>query len=157
MALRMTLGLPDFKPVLAGWRQREARMSKAETMRQSQYHYMAGSLRRLEAALQGRLESAGVIPAEWHEIAQSGGAQGKVKITLWVEADVVKFFRSLGRGHTTRMAEVLKAFVHARLAGVVKGPEAVDYAPRRSEAERGAAAEALAAMRKRVAKGEVDW
>jgi uncharacterized protein (DUF4415 family) len=132
-------------------------MTKAETMRQSQYHYMAGCLRRLEAALQGRLESAGVIPAEWHAIAQGGGAGAKMKITLWVEADVVSFFRSLGRGHTTRMADVLKAFMHARLAGVVRGPEAVDYAPRRSEAERGAAAEALEAMRKRVAKGEVDW
>jgi uncharacterized protein (DUF4415 family) len=132
-------------------------MTKAEAVRQSQYHYMAGCLRRLEAALQGRLEGAGVIPAEWHAIAQSGGAGPKVKITLWVEADVLKFFRSLGRGHTTRMAEVLKTFMHARLAGVVKGPEAVDYAPRRSEAEREAAAEALEAMRKRVAKGEVDW
>ncbi len=39
----------------------------------------------------------------------------------------LEFFRAMGTGHTTRMADVLKAFMHARFAGMAKGPEAVRY------------------------------
>jgi hypothetical protein len=46
---------------------------------------------------------------------------------MWVDGDVLRFFRAMGLGHTTRMAEVLATFMHARLAGVVQGPEDVDY------------------------------
>ena len=102
-------------------------MTKAQDAAKQNYHYMAEAMRRLERALHGRLGASGLIPPEWQAIAQGGGQGGKVKITLWVEADVLAFFRSRGRGQTTRMADVLKAFMHARLAGVVKGPEAVDY------------------------------
>ncbi|GAB1362228.1 hypothetical protein MASR1M32_14640 [Rhodobacter sp.] len=64
---------------------------------------------------------------------------------MWVEADVLRFFRSLGLGHTTKMADVLAAFMHARLAGVVKGPEDVDYfeAERESRSRRAAQMKAL--------------
>lgn len=71
-----------------------------------------------------------MVPEAWHDIATGAGQGRKVKVTMWVEADVLRFFRSLGAGHTTRMAEVLATFMHARLAGVVKGPEDVDYSRR---------------------------
>lgn len=94
------------------------------------YHRMAESLRELEFHLHGRLAGSGQLPAEWAELARQQGAMPKVKITLWVEGDVVKFFRGTGRGFQTRMAEVLAAFMHARLAGVLAGAEGVDYAPK---------------------------
>lgn len=53
----------------------------------------------------------------------------KTKLTLRLDADVVAFFRTMGMGHLTRMNAVLRAFMLARLAGVVAGPESVDYAP----------------------------
>ncbi|TGD64651.1 hypothetical protein EYC08_10255 [Tabrizicola sp. WMC-M-20] len=117
-------------------------MTKADDTRKASYHRMAESLRDLERALHGAARGAGAVPDEWHAIAQGVGAGRKVKLTLWVEADVLRFFRSLGKGHTTRMAEVLSTFMHARLAGVVKGPEDVDYsAPYRTEEEQAALAE----------------
>lgn len=102
-------------------------MTKADDRKRENYHYMAEALRRLETDLHGAVAGSGLIPEEWHQIAQGGGRGAKVKLTLWVEADVLAFFRAMGTGHTTRMADVLKTFMHARLAGVVKGPEAVDY------------------------------
>ena len=117
-------------------------MTIRDDNRKASYHRMAEGMRNLERALHGATRGEGAVPEEWHAIAQGVGAGRKVKLTLWVEADVLRFFRSMGAGHTTRMAEVLSTFMHARLAGVVKGPEAVDYSgPYRTEEEREALAE----------------
>jgi hypothetical protein len=113
-------------------------MTKAETTRKAQYHRMAEGLKQLEAALQGRLAESGVIPPEWHAIAQGQGAGAKVKLTLWVEADV------------------LRTFMQARLAGVVKGPEDVDYSWRADESDRARARQMLEEMRARMARGEME-
>lgn len=102
-------------------------MTAQDDKRRASYHRMAEGMRTLERALHGARRGAGAVPEEWHAIAQGVGAGRKVKLTLWVEADVLRFFRSMGAGHTTRMAEVLSTFMHARLAGVVTGPEGVDY------------------------------
>ncbi|WP_157792000.1 BrnA antitoxin family protein [Pseudorhodobacter sp. MZDSW-24AT] len=121
-------------------------MSTKDDNRKASYHRMAEGLRDLERALHGPRRGQGAVPEAWHAIAQAVGPGRKVKLTLWVEADVLRFFRSLGKGHTTRMAEVLATFMHARLAGVVKGPEDVDYSGLyRTEEE----AAALAARQKR--------
>ena len=126
--------------------------------RNRNYHYMAEAMRRLEEALHGRIASSGVIPPEWQSIAQGGCDRPKVKMTLWVEADVLAFFRAMGRGHTTRMADVLKTFMHARLAGVVKGPEAVGYAPKVTAGEREWAGVKLDELRQRMREGtEREW
>lgn len=109
-------------------------MTRAEDKKRENYHYMAQALRRLETDLHGAVAGSGLIPEEWHAIARGGGRGAKVKLTLWVERDVLAFFRAMGTGHTTRMADVLKTFMHARLAGLVKGPEAVDYGAK-AEAE----------------------
>jgi len=105
-------------------------MTKAYDKMRTNHHYMTETLDRLEADMQGAAARSAMIPEAWHAIAQSGGRGAKVKMTLWVERDVLAFFRAIGTGHTTRMADVLKAFMHARLAGLVKGPEAVDYGGR---------------------------
>ena len=73
----------------------------------------------------------------------------KIKLTRRVDEDVARFFRALGAGHLTRMNAVLRAFMHARLAGVVKGPEAVDYAPTPMERYLVEAAGIVEAMQKR--------
>ncbi len=109
-------------------------MTKADDRMRANFHHMTQMLDRLGADLEGAAARGERIPQAWHEIAKSGGRGAKVKMTLWVEADVLAFFRAMGTGHTTRMADVLKTFMHARLAGLVKGPEAVDYDPR-AEAE----------------------
>lgn len=50
-------------------------------------------------------------------------------MTLWVEGEMVKFFEGTGREFQTQMAEVLAAFMHARLADGIAGAEGVGYAP----------------------------
>ncbi len=105
-------------------------MTKADDKMRTNFHHMTRMLDQLEADLEGVAARSERIPQAWHAIAKGGGRGAKVKITLWVEADVLAFFRAIGTGHTSRMADVLKTFMHARLAGLVKGPEAVDYYPK---------------------------
>ena len=92
-----------------------------------EYHYMAETMRTLELHLHGHIAETGRIPPEWHEIGRERGTMPKVRINMWVEADVVRFFKGMGQGWSTRMAEVLRTFMHARFAGVVKGAGDVDY------------------------------
>lgn len=91
------------------------------------YHYMAEVMRVLELHLHGTIADSGHIPREWHEIGRERGTMPKVKVNMYVEADVVRFFKGMGQGWSTRMAEVLRTFMHARFAGVVKGAGDVDY------------------------------
>jgi uncharacterized protein (DUF4415 family) len=97
------------------------------------YHFLAETLREVEFHLRGRIEESGLIPPEWEEIAAARGSMPKVRINLWVEGDVVKFFRGTGQGWSTRMSEVLRIFVLSRRAGLLKGAEGVDYAPLKGE------------------------
>ena len=88
--------------------------------------YMADALRQLEWDLHRTIDAGGRIPPMWHDIAQSPGPGKKRKVTLWIEEDVLRFFRSMGRGQGARMEAVLRAFVHARLAGLIKGPGTIN-------------------------------
>ena len=92
-----------------------------------EYHYMAETMRTLELHLHGHIAETGRIPPEWHEIGRERGTMPKVKVNMWIEADVARFFKGMGHGWTTRMSEVLRTFMHARFAGVVKGAADVDY------------------------------
>jgi uncharacterized protein (DUF4415 family) len=109
------------------------RMSRTQ---RENYHYLCETLRELEYHLRGRIAGSGLIPEEWQEIARLRGPMPKVRVTLWVEGDVVKFFKGMGTGHTTRMAEVLRAFRHARLAGLVLGAEGLDLTLDKGEERR---------------------
>jgi uncharacterized protein (DUF4415 family) len=90
------------------------------------YHHMATTFRDLEADLRWGMEGSARIPPEWHVIAQGSPAPRKVPVTMRLDEDVARFFKAMGAGHLPRMNGVLRAFMHARLAGVVKGPEAVE-------------------------------
>ena len=90
------------------------------------YHALAQTLRDLETDLRWGLEGSPRIPADWHRIAHEVGPPPKKQITLRLDEDVWRFFRSMGGGHLTRMNAVLRAFMLARLAEVVK---AEDFTP----------------------------
>ena len=89
-------------------------MTKADDKLRANFHQMTRMLDQLETDLEGAVARSERIPEAWHAIAKSGGRGAKVKMTLWVEADVLAFFRAMGTGHTPRMADVLKTFMHAR-------------------------------------------
>ncbi|MCU0828341.1 MAG: BrnA antitoxin family protein [Tabrizicola sp.] len=108
---------------------------KKQTPRQRAHMtYMMDVMRRLEWDLHNTIEATGRIPAEWHEIARATPRAATVKVTLSLDADVVKFFKSMGQGYGPRINDVLRSYLHARLAGVIRGAETVAHF-RRREAE----------------------
>jgi len=98
------------------------------------FHQLGQVLRDLEADLRWGLDGSVRIPAAWHAIAQDRAQPAKDKVTLRVDADVIRFFRAMGQGHLARMNAVLRAFMLARLAEVVK--DHPEYEPTPQEVER---------------------
>lgn len=105
--------------------------AKAEAARRVNYHYMADVMRRLEWDLHQRILTEGRVPEAWHELARERGAGKKVRVTILVEEEVLRFFKSMGEGYGPRMNRVLAGFMHARLAGLLEGGETMDYLARR--------------------------
>ena len=74
-----------------------------------------------DAQLAWKAAREGEIPDGWRAVWQSRKTE-KEQISIRVDRDVVKFFRSLGPGFGPRMNDVLRAFVLARLAGFIQSP-----------------------------------
>lgn len=111
---------------------------KKQTPRQrAQMTYMMDVMRRLEWDLHNTIELTGRIPAEWHEIATATPRSVKKRVCIALEADVLKFFRSMGDGYGPRINDVLKSYMHARLAGVIRGAETLAHYREREEAHSG--------------------
>lgn len=102
-------------------------LTRMTAKQRENYHYMADAMRRLEWDLHNHIEATGRVPAEWHEIAKERGPRKKKLTTMRLDEDVLRFFKSMGAGHLPRMNEVLRSYMHARLAGVIRGAETVDY------------------------------
>ncbi len=51
----------------------------------------------------------------WLAAVVFGSAEAKMPVNIRLDADIVRFFRASGPGYQTRINEVLKAFVAARL------------------------------------------
>jgi hypothetical protein len=100
-------------------------LARMTPRQRSHYTYLMDVMSRLEWDLHSTIHRHGRIPSEWAEIARATPRRIKTKVTFEVEEDVLKFFRSLGKGHGSRMNDVLRAFMHARLAGVVEGAESL--------------------------------
>ncbi|MCY1126294.1 BrnA antitoxin family protein [Frigidibacter sp. RF13] len=106
-----------------------ARIAGRSRRARAHYHHLAEALKELDFHLHWDMAASGQLPEAWHEIARQRVPSTKVRLSLWVEGEVVKFFRAMGPGHTVRMADVLRTFMHARLAEVLGGAEAVAYPP----------------------------
>lgn len=85
-------------------------------------YYVQDALERLEYDLHTHLNHMRRIPFEWESIYQNRSYEKK-RITIRVDQDVLKFFRTLGPGYQPRMNDVLRAFMHAKLAGMFGGGE----------------------------------
>ena len=100
-------------------------MSTAPKMTKTQTGYlnqMIAAMQRFEWDMHSPIAQAGRIPSAWRGIWERRTAK-KQRVSLWVNADVVKFFRSLGPGYGPRMNDVLHAFMMARLAGLIQGED----------------------------------
>jgi hypothetical protein len=94
-------------------------------------------MRRLEWDLHNTIELTGRIPEEWHEIAKATPRSAKKRVCVALEADVLKFFKSMGEGYGPRINDVLRSYMHARLAGVIRGAETLAHYREREEAHSG--------------------
>ena len=63
-----------------------------------------------------------VIPEAWRT-AFGAKVVKKEQVTIRLDADAVKYFRSFGRGWQASLNLVVRAYVKARLAGILKSPD----------------------------------
>ena len=111
---------------------------KKQTPRQrAQFGYMVDVMQRLEWDLHNTIEMTSRIPDEWHEIAARRPIARAMKVNLRLEEDVVKFFKSMGEGYGPRINDVLKSYMHARLAGVIRGAETTNHYKKQIEEHAG--------------------
>ncbi len=89
------------------------------------HHYLTDALARVEFDMHHRIWINHRVPRGWREIANSP-TPDKRRVTIRLDEDVVKFFRSMGRDYGPRMNDVLKGFMHAKLMGLFKGDETLD-------------------------------
>lgn len=107
---------------------------RKQTPRQrAQMTYMMDVMRRLEWDLHNTIELTGRIPEEWHQIATATPRSVKQRVCVALEADVLKFFKSMGEGYGPRINDVLRSYMHARLAGVIRGAETLAHYREREE------------------------
>ncbi len=95
-----------------------------KTQRQH-HHYLTDVLARVEYDMHHRVWINQRVPKGWEQIANSPTPL-KRRVTIRIDEDVVKFFRSMGRDYGPRMNDVLRAFMHAKLMGLFQGDETID-------------------------------
>jgi uncharacterized protein (DUF4415 family) len=99
---------------------------KPLSMAQRKHHfYLTDALRRFEWDMHSAIFMDQRIPLEWREIAARRDS-AKTRITVRLDEDVVKWFRSMGPGYQPRMNDVLRAFMHARLSGLLKADDTIE-------------------------------
>ena len=118
---------------------------------------MADALERLEHDVLGAVIAADGLPEAWGQIAGETDRSGdRVKLTMRLDRDVVKFFKAMGPGYQERIARVLRAWMHGRLAKVIAGPDTTDMVlrPNAVVARLRGEADAIAAEAEAVRKAE---
>ncbi|MCB2130793.1 MAG: BrnA antitoxin family protein [Rhodobacteraceae bacterium] len=119
------------------------RQTKSEREKLAAYHGLATTMRGLEEDLRWGLEDSLRLPHAWREIATRPAIPQKRLVTIRLDEDVLAFFRAMGRGHLTRINAVLRTFMLARLAGLIPGPDEVQYTPSHEEEMKALAREIL--------------
>lgn len=99
------------------------------TIRQERFYVeMIGTLSDLQTWLdQYKLKEA-VIPAEWHRIEAANPVRPRQKVvSIRLDEDVARWFRSMGLGHQRRMNAVLRAYMLATMSRVIESRKDLDW------------------------------
>lgn len=101
------------------------RMTKRE---RRHWRHAVDVRRRIEEDIHEFLSPEG-IPEAWSEIWEDRDRRDakRTRVTVSLDADVVRFFKAMGPGYQPRMNRVLRAFMELRLCGLVAGPDANRY------------------------------
>jgi uncharacterized protein (DUF4415 family) len=88
---------------------------RKRTRREERTHVeLMAELEELEAWWRDRQVKDRIIPADWHRLEDAAPCKPhKGRLTLRIDADVVRWYRGLGRGYQTRMNAVLRTYMLA--------------------------------------------
>lgn len=85
---------------------------------------------RIDAMTEADLEQAiasdpdwANIPENWFEQAEAVMPKPKVPVSIRLDADVIEYFRSTGRGWQTRVNSILRAYKEAKDVSAGRGGE----------------------------------
>jgi hypothetical protein len=88
----------------------------------AEYRFFYDAVRQLDWDLRSDLWAEGRIPRDWRDLIEDEGRPGKERVTLRLDADLVKFFRrKWGRGYQAEVNLVLRAFFKLHMSRMVKG------------------------------------
>lgn len=101
-------------------------MTKTERMH---WGYGVDAIKMMEYELMGYLSEFEALPADWDEVWQDKDRRDpkRTRVTIRLDADVVKYFKGMGEGYQVRINRVLRAYMHFRLAKLIEGPDTMDY------------------------------
>ena len=92
----------------------ERKRSKAE---ETSFSRMVSEMQEQLSELERLKLKQRLIPPGWHLLENLTPVKPvKTKLNLALDADMVKWFRSLGRGYQPRMNAVLRGYMHAVIA-----------------------------------------
>ena len=107
-------------------------MTKVEKMN---WGYGVDAIKMMEYELMGHLHEYKALPRDWDHIWEERDRRDprRTRVTIRLDADVVKFFKGMGEGYQVRINRVLRAYMHFRLAKLIEGPDTMDYVLRPEE------------------------
>ena len=79
-------------------------------------------MQQLQWDLSWRVTTEGRLPKEWGEIWRERSC-AKERVTIRVDRDVLRYFKSMGDGYGPRMNRVLRAFMAAQLSGLIENED----------------------------------
>lgn len=70
---------------------------------------------------------AAEAPAAWHTLeADLDVTEPRVKVTLYLDASVARFFRAMGCGYQARINRVLSTWAQMKIAGMLRESEEIE-------------------------------
>ena len=95
--------------------------------KRAEYRFFFDAMRQFEWDLRHEVWAGRLIPTRWKVLMEEDRAPRKTRVTIRLDEDVVKFFRShWGHGYQTKINEVLRAFLKLKLSRFLEGPESLD-------------------------------
>ncbi len=102
-----------------------------------EYRFFYDAVRKLDYDLRHEAWLSGSIPMDWKALLQEDGRPDKERVTIRLDADMVKFFRRRwGRGYQAEVNRVLRAFFKFHLSRIVKGDDGFERLLAEAQTER---------------------
>ncbi len=87
-----------------------------------QYRFFHDQAMQFDYDLRHAIWGRRLLPEEWRRAFEAEPVKGKTRVTLRLDEDLVRFFRAFGPGWQGVLNRVVRAFVKARLAGILDEP-----------------------------------